>query len=152
MANLMIKGEALLVFIFGIMITVAMWYWVPIISNILPHVILTALFWIGLVSCWGLTVIATPISMIINGKGSAKKGILGLLAFFVATFISYLSYFVVPPLIDIFMSADNAMSANNGSIFWIGLGVFWFIGMVLIPMYIIGSGLTRKIEEGGPPG
>lgn len=136
-----------MIFIFSIMISISMWYWVPIISDLLPHMILKALFWVGLLLTWGITCIATPISMIINGKGNATKAVMGMIVFLVATFISYLSYYILPPIIDIFLSADNALSANNGSIYWVGLGIFWAIGMILIPLYIGTDGLVRKVEE-----
>jgi hypothetical protein len=119
----------------GMILTVFGWYLIPALSEMLPITSLKAIFWTGLLSYWILSVIITPMLMIMGGKGSFKGVIKGFGFFLIGYIVSLISYYVAPPIIE---ALDSIWSSSVfTSLGWLAIYLIWILSMLVIPSYLV---------------
>lgn len=146
MADLKGGTIGILLAVFGIILTIYGWFWIPNIADMLPIGLLKGFFWFGLVCTWLLAFVVTPYMYIIGGNGSLVGVIKGCLTFFAGTFGAVVSYYVIPAIIDV---GEEIFSANTDlkPIGWMMMMVLWTIIMIILPAYFITKDMEMKRSE-----
>lgn len=60
---------ALLIFAFGVLLTVKGWYWIPIFDSLTDELFIRVLFYTGIILTWTELVVFTPVYLIIRAYG-----------------------------------------------------------------------------------
>lgn len=143
-----LKGGVLgiLLAVFGIVLTIVGWFWIPAIADILSLTLLKSIFYLGLLTIWILAVVVIPANLIMGGNGSILDVIKGVGFFFAGTFVSAISYWIIPPIVEV-MSGIFSSDLLNG-ISWFILIMFWVLTMIVIPAYLITKSTYSKTEGG----
>lgn len=145
MADLKGGFIGVLLAVFGLVLTVFGWFWIPAIAGFMEITLLKGMFYIGFFLTWVLSFIVTPTIYIMGGNGDIRGVVKGILTFFVGTFCSIIAYWVVLPLNEV-MYAIFTNDAIN-SIAWFIVILFWGITMIVLPAYFITKSYMPKKES-----
>lgn len=121
--------------IFGIVLTIVGWFWIPAIADALSIGLLKAIFYIGLLVCWILSFVVIPANLIMGGNGNVIDVAKGLGFFLAGTLCSAIAYWIIPPIVEV-MNGIFSSDMLTG-ISWFILIMFWVLVMIVIPAYLI---------------
>lgn len=146
MANLKYGITGILLAVFGILLTIAGWFWIPAFDSFFEIDLMRGIFWIGLLTTWISAFVITPYTLIVGGKGDIAGVAKGCLAFLIGTITSIISYWVVFPVVDALETIFT--STYMSSIAWIMMMIIWILGMIVVPLYLILNGNNPLKKEG----
>lgn len=134
-----VTGGVVLLFL-----TIYSYFMFEALSAIMVITAMKAIYWVGLISVWGLSVFLTPFLMITEGKGSWLNVGKGFVFFVGGSVISAIVYYVGGGIADVM----NSFLVLAGQITWLMIFAIWILLMVILPSYqVVKGSLVNNGEQ-----